>query len=78
MKKMYSTRKVLISLVVSLLIPGISTASSLPTDPLGGKPPAGAKVSVKDLDYQVKYQRAFEAVVWSMQPLLYTVLPAEQ
>ncbi|MDX2510469.1 MAG: hypothetical protein QNK25_00295, partial [Desulfobacterales bacterium] len=26
----------------------------------------GSKVSVSDLDYQVKYQRAFEAVLWSM------------
>ena len=43
-----------------------SFAAKIPTDPLGGKPPAGSKVSVKDLDYQVKYQRAFEAVVWSM------------
>ena len=39
---------------------------NMPTDPLGGKPPAGAKPSVTDLDYQVKYQRAFEAVLWSM------------
>ena len=37
-----------------------------PTDPLGGKPPVGEKASVADLDYQVKYQRAFEAVLWSM------------
>ena len=41
-------------------------AADKPTDPLGGKPPAGSKVSVEDLDYQVKYQRAFEAVLWSM------------
>ena len=40
--------------------------SNIPTDPLGGKPSAGAKPSVADLDYQVKYQRAFEAVIWSM------------
>ena len=33
------------------------------TDPIGGKPPTGSKPSVSDLDYQVKYQRAFEAVV---------------
>jgi hypothetical protein len=38
-------------------------SDQLPTDPLGGKPPAGSKPSVKDLDYQVKYQRAFEAVL---------------
>jgi hypothetical protein len=38
----------------------------MPTDPIGGKPPAGSTPSVADLDYQVKYQRAFEAVLWSM------------
>ena len=36
------------------------------TEPLGGKPAPGSKPSVADLDYQVKYQRAFEAVLWSM------------
>jgi hypothetical protein len=36
------------------------------TDPAGGKPAPGSKPSVTDLDYQVKYQRAFEAVLWSM------------
>jgi hypothetical protein len=35
-------------------------------DPIGGKPPAGSTPSVADLDYQAKYQRAFEAVLWSM------------
>ena len=44
----------------------VSQAEPMPTDPVGGKPPAGSKASVKDLDYQVKYQRAFEAVIWSM------------
>ena len=43
-----------------------SSKTEMPTDPVGGKPPAGAKPSVADLDYQVKYQRAFEAVIWSM------------
>jgi len=33
---------------------------------LGGQPPAGAKASVKDFDYQINYQRAFEAVLWNM------------
>ena len=37
--------------------------TKIPTDPIGGKPPAGSKPSVPDLDYQVKYQRAFEAVI---------------
>ena len=36
------------------------------TEPLGGQPAAGAKPSVPDLNYQVAYQRAFEAVIWSM------------
>lgn len=34
--------------------------------PLGGQPPAGASASIKDFDYQIKYQRAFEAVLWNM------------
>ncbi|MFC4374276.1 DUF1254 domain-containing protein [Nocardia halotolerans] len=38
-----------------------------PTDePLGGQPPEGAQPSQVDFDYQVKYQRAFEAVLWAM------------
>jgi hypothetical protein len=35
-------------------------------EPLGGQPPAGSKPSVKDFDYQIKYHRAFEAVLWNM------------
>lgn len=35
-------------------------------EPLSGKPPAGTKASVTDFDYQIKYQRAFEAIIWSM------------
>jgi hypothetical protein len=35
-------------------------------EPLGGQPPQGATSSVKDFDYQVKYQRAFEAVLWNI------------
>ncbi|GJG95867.1 DUF1254 domain-containing protein [Cupriavidus pauculus] len=34
--------------------------------PLGGQPPQGATPSVKDFDYQIKYHRAFEAVLWNM------------
>ncbi len=41
-------------------------AEQRPDDPVGGKPPTGSRPSVEDLDYQVKYQRAFEAVIWSM------------
>ena len=32
----------------------------------GGMPPAGAVCSVTDFDCQLKYQRAFEAVLWNM------------
>ncbi|WP_069881538.1 DUF1254 domain-containing protein [Bosea sp. BIWAKO-01] len=35
-------------------------------EPLGGRPPPGSAPSVKDFDYQIKYQRAFEAVLWNM------------
>jgi len=38
-------------------------------EPLGGQPPQGATPSVQDFDYQVKYQRAFEAVLWAMPAL---------
>lgn len=36
------------------------------TEPIGGQPAPGAKQSVLDLDAQVAYQRAFEAVVWGI------------
>jgi len=49
-------------LVLSL---SVATAQAQ-AEPIGGKPPIGTKPSVADLDYQVKYQRAFEAVLWSM------------
>jgi hypothetical protein len=35
-------------------------------EPRGGQPPPRSKQSVPDLDAQVAYQRAFEAVVWAM------------
>jgi len=44
----------------------IVSKNDMATDPIGGKPPIGSKPSVADFDYQVKYQRAFEAVLWSM------------
>jgi hypothetical protein len=43
-------------------LPGYATGLR---EPQGGQPPLGAKLSVKDLDEQVAYQRAFEAVIWS-------------
>lgn len=54
------------SLLAVTFLMGQVHAQSMPTDPIGGKPPAGLRASVADLDYQVKYQRAFEAVLWSM------------
>jgi len=36
------------------------------SEPTGGQPPRGAKQSVTDLEEQVAYQRAFEAVLWAM------------
>lgn len=35
-------------------------------EPVGGQPPSGSGQSVADLDAQVAYQRAFEAVLWAM------------
>jgi hypothetical protein len=35
-------------------------------EPIGGQPAPGSKKSVANLDEQVAYQRAFEAVVWAM------------
>jgi hypothetical protein len=43
-----------------------TTQAGAQTEPLGGQPPIGSKPSVPDLDAQVAYQRAFEAVVWAM------------
>lgn len=53
---------------------GVLSAVSMPVpasaqtgqEPLGGQPPKGAKASIRDFDYQIKYQRAFEAVLWNM------------
>jgi hypothetical protein len=43
-----------------------ANAVDIVTEPIGGQPAPGAVPSVEDLEYQVAYQRAFEAVVWSM------------
>lgn len=37
-----------------------------PGETAGGLPPQGAASSVEDFEYQIKYQRAFEAVLWNM------------
>jgi hypothetical protein len=35
-------------------------------EPVGGQPAPGSQRSVTDFDHQIKYQRAFEAVLWSL------------
>src|SRR5262245_64674847 len=46
--------------------PSTVAGAGQPNEPLGGQPPAGSKTSVEDFDYQIKYHRAFEAVLWNM------------
>ena len=41
------------------------TLINLPS-PLGGKPPKGSYPSFTDYDYELKYRRAFELVLWSI------------
>ncbi len=53
-------------IVFILVLEGSIAMSQTPKNPIGGKPDSEAQVSVTDFEYQVKYQRAFEAVLWSM------------
>ncbi|WJH39310.1 DUF1214 domain-containing protein [Aliirhizobium terrae] len=46
-------------------IPTISLAQN-GQNPLGGQPAKGDTPSTKDFDYQIKYQRAFEAALWNI------------
>src|ERR1700729_1413248 len=41
-------------------------ATTTEREPRGGQPPPGSKPSVTDFDAQIKYHRAFEAVLWNM------------
>jgi hypothetical protein len=43
-----------------------ATKEAGPMEPLGGQPPAGTKPSTTDFDYQIKHQRAFEAILWCL------------
>ena len=60
---MRTTNLVVVALVGAL---AFTTTRVGAQEPLGGQPPIGTKPSVSDLDAQVAYQRAFEAVVWAM------------
>jgi len=51
------------ALVGALVFTNIIASAQI--EPLGGQPPMGTRPSVKNLEEQVIYQRAFEAVVWS-------------
>ncbi len=71
--KMMTTVMVAVLMLAGLTATAVTTltsasaqSSNMPTEPVGGQPPAGSKPSVKDLDYQVKYHRAFEAVIWGI------------
>ena len=57
----------LLSILVLLLVQCADAVGQ--TEPQGGQPAIGLKQSVSDLEEQLVYQRAFEAVVWS-QPLV--------
>ena len=59
----------MVALVVAIIAPPVC-ATDTPTEPRGGKPPAGSKPSVENFAEQVTYQRAFEAVVWSMPAMI--------
>lgn len=52
--------------VLSVALMFASLPAVAQTEPRGGQPPLGSTPSVSDLDAQVAYQRAFEAVVWAM------------
>ncbi|MBL8822177.1 MAG: DUF1254 domain-containing protein [Planctomycetia bacterium] len=49
-----------------LVVPCLTQAVTAQDKTPGGQPLPGAKQSVPDLEEQVAYQRAFEAVVWAM------------
>src|SRR5271156_4275609 len=56
------------SLFVTISVLPLATfcpSTTAQTEPLGGQPAPSAKPSVRDLEEQVAYQRAFEAVVWA-------------
>ena len=62
--------KQIVTLILSVLIPITVLAAEMPTEPRGGQPPIGSKPSVDNFTEQVTYQRAFEAVIWSMPAMI--------
>jgi hypothetical protein len=55
-----------LSLLAAVALACTAAAAGAQSEPLGGQPAPGSKPSVADLDYQVRYQRAFEAVMWAV------------
>ncbi|QEG34284.1 DUF1254 domain-containing protein [Bythopirellula goksoeyrii] len=58
-----------LTLMMAIVVATTCCAQERPTDPIGGKPPVGAKPSFTNFatfQDQVLYQRAFEAVLWSV------------
>lgn len=53
----------LVSLAILL---GSPAGAQVTQEPTGGQPAPGSLRSNVDFDYQIKYQRAFEAVLWSL------------
>ena len=61
-----NVRHIGLSLLTGVAVLWTGALTGAQTEPLGGQPAPGSKPSVADLDYQVKYQRAFEAVMWAV------------
>ena len=57
-------RLLVASLACAALLGGTQSYAQV-TEPLGGQPAPGSRPSVSNLDAQVAYQRAFEAVIWA-------------
>jgi len=65
-----------ILMTLSMLTLASAQSSKMPTDPIGGQPPAGSKPSAKDLDYQLKYQLGIE-IAFPQQDVHLRTLPEE-
>ena len=65
MKNSFVKREVLVAIACLLW----SQTAFTQSEPIGGQPAPGVTQSVTNLEDQVAYQRAFEAVVWS-QPAI--------
>ena len=59
--------KQLIAAALASVLAATSFAVEMPTEPRGGHPPQDVKqLTAQELESQVTYQRAFEAVIWSV------------